>query len=157
MVAVTFAVTAVLLRAPVYESGGPLATDVMAGVEVRRETGQTSTWGVYLRRPAGGDDAMLEAAEAAEVKGAVTVVGIMASRPSMQAVGTAAGFPPDGVATFAVRDALAGTGDADRLQLLVGVRLDGQAGRIDGIRIRYTAGGRRYETVLPVWFSVTSN
>lgn len=157
VVAAASIVTAVVTGQRAAESGGPLASDVVAGVEVRREVGQTSTWGVYLRRPAAGAEAILESATVAQMQGDITVVAIVASRPSIQAVGTAAGFPPDGVPTIAVQGASAGAGDADRLQLLVGVRLDGKGGRIDGIRIRYTSEGRLYETVLPVWLSVAAD
>ena len=47
-------------------------------------------------------------------------------------------------------------GTGERVQLIIGVHYPGpEQGRIDGIRVRYAVGDRRYETILHASYHVT--
>jgi hypothetical protein len=94
----------------------------------------------------------IESVELVDVEG-LDVIGILANDPDRDgSIGLGYGFPPDGVRTqpldSSVIPPLGGT--SRHLQLLIGIVRTGQSeGSINGIRVRYTRAGERFDDTLP--------
>jgi hypothetical protein len=145
-------VTALLITRSGYETGGPLASSRETSVTTHARPGTPITWGTVLPENPTATDIVIESIEPSAPASGLTILGIGVSDPRRGAVGTAASYPPPGITPLDVAGAVMTprTGTSPFLQVVVGIRLDGphEEGRIEGLRIRYVAGGRRFETVL---------
>jgi hypothetical protein len=145
------AVAALVLNRSGYESGGPLASVRETSVTTHARPGTPITWGTVLPENRTAADIVIESIEPSAPASGLTILGIGVSDPRRGAVGTAATYPPPGITPGDVAGAVMTprTGSSPFLQVVVGVRLDDpHEGRVVGLRIRYVAGGRRFETVL---------
>jgi hypothetical protein len=144
-------VAAVLLTRSGYETGGPLASTRETSVTTHARPGTPITWGTVLPENPTAADIVIESIEPSAAASGLTILGIGVSDPRRGAVGTAASYPPPGITPLDVAGAVMTprTGSSPFIQVVVGIRLDDpHEGRIEGLRIRYVAGGRRFETVL---------
>jgi hypothetical protein len=142
---------AFLLTRSGYEPGGPLANARETSVTTHARPGTAMTWGTVLPENPTTVDVVIESIEPSAPASGLTILGIGVSDPRRGAVGTAATYPPPGIATREVAGAVITPRDgvSPYLQVVVGVRLDDPSeGRIAGLRIRYATAGHRYETVL---------
>ncbi|HEV8696643.1 MAG TPA: hypothetical protein VGQ89_03040 [Candidatus Limnocylindrales bacterium] len=149
--AVGVVVAAILLTRSGYEPGGPIASIRETSVTTHARPGTPMTWGTVLPENPTAADIVIESIEPSAPASGLTILGIGVSDPRRGAVGTAASYPPPGITPLDVAGAVMTprTGSSPFLQVVVGIRLDDpREGRIDGLRIRYIAGGRRFEMVL---------
>lgn len=134
-----------------YEPDGPLASERRTSIATRQAVGTSMTWGTVMPMNPTNQDIVLESIELSEPARGLTVIGLGVSDPRAGAVGTADGYPPTGVEPREVSGTVLSpaTGPSPFVQLVIGVRLDApEGGSISGLRIRYSVGSRRYETVL---------
>ena len=124
----------------------------VVGVEAILAPGRTGTWAMPLPWNETGADVAIESVDALNLQG-LTVLGIKASYPGpADGIVFADGYPPVGVPSEPIENATMYVVGSERatLQLLIGVHRAGIApGTIEALRIRYMAGGTRYETVFP--------
>ncbi len=134
------------LDGPIQPVGGA------AGVEAILALGETGTWAMPLPWNETAADIEIESVDALNPQG-LTIVGIKASYPGpSDGIVFVPGYPPDGVPSEPIENAKMYVFGSQRaiLQLLIGVRRTGTApGTVEGLRVRYVAGGTRYETVFP--------
>jgi hypothetical protein len=149
--AIGVGLAALLLTRSGYEPGGPIASTRETSVTTHARPGASMTWGTVLPENPTRADIVIESIEPSAPVSGLTILGIGVSDPRRGAVGTAAGYPPPGIAVVDV----AGTvmtprsGPSPFVQVVVGVRFDDlHEGRIAGLRIRYATEGHRYETLL---------
>ncbi|MBA2719273.1 MAG: hypothetical protein H0U52_08560 [Chloroflexi bacterium] len=99
-----------------------------------------------------GADIAIESVDALNPQG-LTVLGIRASYPGpADGVVFVDGYPPEGVPSVPIENATMDVVGSERaiLQMLIGVQRTGTpTGTIDALRVRYVAGGTRYESVFP--------
>jgi len=148
---VSLVVAALVLTRSGYEAGGPLASLRETSVTTHARPGTPMTWGTVLPENPTSTDIVIESIEPSAPVSGLTILGIGVTDPRRGAVGTAASYPPPGITPLTIAGAVITprNGSSPYLQVLVGIRLDDpREGRVAGLRIRYLAGGRRFETVL---------
>jgi hypothetical protein len=155
LVAVMAVVVLVLGTAPT--AGGPLLPPVALEVNMHVAPGGDGTWGVPLVAPEGAEPAILESVNPATEPAGLTILGISAAVIGDTSVGTAAGYPPTGMALEPVEGmTVPPLGTGPRVQLIIGVRYTGpDVGYIEGLRVNYSVGDRRYEAVIDATLQVT--
>jgi hypothetical protein len=136
-----------------YRSDGPIQPiGGAAGVEAPLAPGKTGTWAMPLPFNETTGDIEIESVDVLNPRG-LTILGIKASYPGpADGIVFVPGYPPDEIASEPVENARVYVAGSNReiLQLLIGVQRTGDSpGTIDGLRVRYVAGGTRYETVFP--------
>ena len=138
-------------------AGGPLAHPAGLLVNTHIAQGEDGTWGIPLIAPEGADPAILESVVPAVEPVGVTVLGISAAVIGDTSVGTARGYPPAGMTLEPVEGmTVPAQGAGPRVQLVIGLHYTGpEAGRIEGLRVNYSVGDRRYEAVIDATLQVT--
>lgn len=137
---------------PTYRLDGPMQASGGAGVEALLAPGMIGTWTMPLPHNDTAADMEIESVDAINPQG-LTILGILASYPG-PTLGTifVEGYPPEGVPSEPIEDAkyyIRGS-SRDILEVLIGVqRSSAEPGTIDGLRVRYVAGGERFETTFP--------
>jgi hypothetical protein len=136
-----------------YRPDGPIQPiGGAAGVEAPLAPRKTGTWAMPLPFNETAADIDIESVDVVNPQG-LTILGIKASYPGpADGILFVLGYPPDGIPTEPIENAKLYVAGSSReiLQLLIGVqRTTAAPGTIDGLRVRYVAGGTRYETVFP--------
>ncbi len=135
-----------------YRLDGPIQASGEAGVEAPLGAGETGTWAMPLPFNETAADIEIESVEPINPQG-LTIFGVKASYPGpSDGIVFVPGYPPEGVPSEPIEHAKLYVFGSSReiLQLLIGVQRTAAApGTIDGLRVRYVAGGERYETTFP--------
>ena len=141
-----------------YRLDGPIQPTGGAGVEAPLEAGSIGTWAMPLPFNETGADIEIESVEPIDPQG-LTILGVRASYPGpSDGIMFAPGYPPEGVPSEPIENAKLYVRGSSReiLQLLIGVqRSSAEPGTIDALRVRYVAGGERFETTFPWTLKVT--
>jgi hypothetical protein len=139
-------------------AGGPLVPPVTLLVNTHIAPGDDGTWGIPLVAPEGPDPAILGSVTPAQDPVGLTILGISAAAIGDTSVGTAHGYPPVGMTLQPVEGMeVPAQGTGGRVQLVIGVRYTGPGtGRIEGLRVSYSVGERRYEAVIDATLHVTA-
>jgi hypothetical protein len=139
-------------------AGGPLIPPVGLLVNTHLAPGADGTWGIMLVAPEGAEPAILESVAPAKEPVGLTILGINSAVIGDTSVGTAAGYPPADMTLEPVEGTeVPAKGTGPRVQLVIGVRYTGpDAGRIEGLRVNYSVGGRRYAAVIDASLHVTA-
>ena len=143
-----------------YRTDGPLQPAGGAGLEYPLPADQALTWGMPLPWNETAAEIRIESIEPVNPRG-LDVLGVLARYPSPnEGIGLALGFPPDGVETSPVEGAVLPVRGSrnETLEVLIGVQRHPNAPEevIEGLRVRYQAGGEKFETVFPWTLRLTA-
>lgn len=119
-----------------------------------------ATWAMPLPLNRTGADIRIESINLINPVG-LELLGVLASYPTpSEGLINAYGFPPPGVVTSPVENAVLPVAGSPNqiLQILIGIKrpVSVDAGTIDGLRVRYRAGSERFEVSLPWSLRVTA-
>jgi hypothetical protein len=141
-----------------YRFDGPIQAAGAAGVEAPLEVGKIGTWAMPLPFNETAAEIDIESVDVLNAQG-LTILGVKASYPGpSDGIVFVPGYPPDGLPSEAIEHAKLHVFGSSReiLQVLIGVQRGGAGpGSIDGLRVRYVAGGQEYETTFPWTLRVT--
>lgn len=134
-----------------YVPEGPLAGSGSA-VRISLDDGETSTWGIPLQPNRTNSDIVIDSIDPVSVSGGIEIIGITVTIAG--SVVTDRGYPPDGLPVTYPRGAVIPALDSEDgdewATVFFGVRRKTgiDEGLIEGVRIKYHIGSRRYETVI---------
>jgi hypothetical protein len=135
-----------------YRVDGPIQAFGGAGIEAPLEVGKIGTWAMPLPWNETAADIEIESVDVINPQG-LTVLGVRASYPGpSDGISFAYRYPPGGFPSEPIEHAKYYVFGSPRqiLQLLIGVqRTRAEPGTIDSLRVRYLAGGQRFETTFP--------
>lgn len=141
-----------------YRLDGPIQPTGGAGVEALLGADMIGTWAMPLPFNETAADIEIESVDAVNPQG-LTILGVKSSYPGpMDGIMFGHGYPPDEVRSEPIENAKLYIRGSSReiLQLLIGVqRSSAEPGTIDALRVRYVAGGERFETTFPWTLKVT--
>jgi len=141
-----------------YRLDGPVQPSGGAGVEAPLGVDMIGTWAMPLPHNDTAADIEIESVDAVNPQ-RLTILGIKASYPGpMDGIMFVYGYPPEDVRSEPIEHAKLYVRGSSReiLQLLIGVqRSSAEPGTIDALRVRYVAGGERFETTFPWTLKVT--
>lgn len=141
-----------------YRLDGPIQPTGGAGVEAPLGVDMIGTWAMPLPHNDTAADIEIESVDAVNPQ-RLTILGIKASYPGpMDGIMFVYGYPPEDVRAEPIENAKLYVRGSSReiLQLLIGVqRSSAEPGTIDALRVRYVAGGERFETTFPWTLKVT--